>query len=410
MIVSVDLKEMRRIRWIDPVEHTACIEAGAVGQAIQDALAAQGFTLGHEPDSVELSTLGGWIATNASGMKKNRYGNIEDIVVDITAITTNGELIRSCVGPRESVGPDLRSLLFGSEGTWAIITSAIVKIFPAPEIQRYDSVLFHTFEDGVQFCYDLTRSEVSTPASVRLVDNLQFQFSQALKTEDESSGFISRIQKWLVMRVFRFDPARMVACTMVFEGSAATVAQQRKEIRRLARRHKGMVAGPSNGQKGYAMTFAIAYIRDFVMTRHIVGESLETSVPWREVLSLCERVKGRIHEEHARRNLPGRPFVTCRVTQLYPDGVCVYFYLAFYSKGVVRPAEVFAELELAARDEILAAGGSLSHHHGIGKLRSRFLNRIHSPASLSVLQRIEHALDPDDVFGIANHRARDKRN
>lgn len=405
MIVAVDMREMSRIKWIDPVEQTACIEAGAVGQQIQDVLASYGYTLGHEPDSVELSTLGGWIATNASGMKKNRYGNIEDIVVDISAVTTDGELIRSCVGPRESVALDLRRLLFGSEGSWAIITSAVVKIFPLPEVQQYDSVLFHTFEDGVQFVYDLTRSEVPTPASVRLVDNLQFQFSQALKTEDEGSGIVARFQKWLVMRVFRFDPARMVACTLVFEGSRDTVAQQRKEIRRLAKLHRGMVAGPSNGMRGYAMTFAIAYIRDFVMTRYIVGESLETSVPWRNVLSLCERVKGRIHQEHARRGLPGRPFVTCRVTQLYPDGVCIYFYLAFYSKGVEQPSEVYSELETAARDEILSAGGSLSHHHGIGKLRAHFLDRIHSGASLTVLNRIEHALDPRNVFGIANHRS-----
>jgi len=404
MIVSVDLKEMNRIRWIDPVEQTAYIEAGAVGQSIQNLLTEYGYTLGHEPDSVELSTLGGWIATNASGMKKNRYGNIEEIVLDVTAVNCDGKLVRSCVGPRESIALDLLRMLFGSEGNWALITSATVKIFPLPEVQRYDSVLFHSFEDGVEFAYDLTRSEVPTPASVRLVDNLQFQFSQALKTEGEGSGLIARLQKWLVMRVYGFDPARMVACTLVFEGSKETVTRQRREIRRLARRHRGMVAGPSNGKRGYALTFAIAYIQDFALTRHIVAESFETSVPWREVLPFCERVKARVHREHAQRSLPGRPFVTCRVTQLYPAGVCIYFYLAFYSKGVEEPAEAFAELERAARDEILAAGGSLSHHHGVGKLRAAFLDRIHSDASLTVLQRVEDALDPGNVFALANHR------
>ncbi len=405
MIVSVDLKELNRIRWIDPVEQTAYVEAGAVGQSIQDVLAEHGYTLGHEPDSVELSTLGGWIATNASGMKKNRYGNIEEIVLDVTAVNCDGELVRSCVGPRESVALDLRGLLFGSEGNWALITSATVKVYPLPEVQRYDSVLFHSFEDGVEFAYELTRSEVPTPASVRLVDNLQFQFSQALKTEDEGSGLIARLQKWLVMRVYGFDPARMVACTLVFEGSRATVGRQRKEIRRLARRHRGMVAGPSNGKRGYALTFAIAYIQDFALTRYIVAESFETSVPWRDVLPFCERVKAKVHSEHAQRGLPGRPFVTCRVTQLYPAGVCIYFYLAYYSKGVEQPAAVFAELEHAARDEILAAGGSLSHHHGVGKLRAGFLDRIHSEASLTVLQRVEGALDPGNVFALANHQS-----
>ena len=243
MIVAVDLKLLNQVRWIDPVDQTAYIEAGAVGNQIQELLARYGFTLGHEPDSVELSTLGGWIATNASGMKKNRYGNIEDIVLDVTAIGVDGELVRACSGPRESVGPDLRRLLFGSEGNWALIVAATVKVFPLPQRQRYDSVLFHSFESGVAFMHDLTRSEVATPASVRLVDNLQFQFSHALKAADEGSGLVAKLQKLLVTRIYGFDPQRMTACTLLFEGNRETVAQQRRLIRRLARKHRGMPGG-----------------------------------------------------------------------------------------------------------------------------------------------------------------------
>src|SRR5688500_11962082 len=169
-IVSVDMRRMNRIRWIDKVNQTACIEAGAVGRNILAQLAGYGFTMGHEPDSIEFSTLGGWIATNASGMKKNKYGNIEDIVLDLTAVTAAGTLDRTSCAPRESVGFDWRRLIFGSEGTLAIVTSAIVKLFPLPEVQRYGSLLFPTFEDGFGFMRDLAR-ESSLPASVRLVDN-----------------------------------------------------------------------------------------------------------------------------------------------------------------------------------------------------------------------------------------------
>jgi alkyldihydroxyacetonephosphate synthase len=405
-IVSVDLARMNRILWIDPVNLMACIEAGAVGRHLQAGLSRHGFTMGHEPDSVEFSTLGGWIATHASGMKKNRYGNIEDLVLDVHVVTARGALSRPAVAPRESVGIDPRRWMFGSEGALGIITRAVVKVFPLPEVARYDAVLFPTFEAGVAFLYDLTRTAVP-PASVRLVDNLQFQLSQTLKPRSAGlRGALRRAEKLFVTRVRGFDPRRMVACTLLYEGSRRGVREEEAAVRRLARRHGGMRAGAENGRRGYQLTFGIAYIRDFVMSHYILGESFETSVPWSGVLALCENVKGRLAAEHAARGLPGRPFVTCRVTQVYQTGVCVYFYFGFYHKGVERPAEIFAELERAARDEILRSGGSLSHHHGVGKLRSGFLPRVFSPAALEWAAEVKRAVDPGNLFGIANQALR----
>jgi len=401
-IVAVDLSRMDRILWIDPVNLMACIEAGAVGRNLQAQLAEHGFTLGHEPDSVEFSTLGGWIATYASGMKKNRYGNIEDLVLDVSVVTALGTVSRSSSGPRESVGLDPRRWLFGSEGTLGIITSAVVKIFPQPEVQHYDAVLFPSFEAGVGFLFDLTR-EARPPASVRLVDNLQFQLSQTLKPKASGARALKRrLEKLLVTRVRGFDPERMVACTLVYEGSVAEVRDQQHAVARLARRHGGMRAGADNGRRGYQLTFGIAYLRDFVMRHWILGESFETSVPWTRVLALCDNVKRRLAAECAARGVPGRPFVTARVTQVYQTGVCVYFYFGFYHKGLEQPVELYAELERCARDEILRSGGSLSHHHGVGKLRRGFLPRIFSPAALAWSSEVKRAVDPGNLFGIAN--------
>jgi alkyldihydroxyacetonephosphate synthase len=400
-IVAVDLARLNRIRWIDPVNRLACIEAGAVGRHLQAQLARHGYTLGHEPDSVEFSTLGGWIATHASGMKKNRYGNIEDLVLDVTVVTPRGE-VRHAPFPRESAGLDPRRWVFGSEGSLGIVTSAVVKIFPLPAVQRYDAVLFPDFPTGVAFLYDLTREE-AIPASVRLVDNLQFQLSQTLKPR--ATGLASlkrRLEKLVVTRLRGFDPARMVACTLVYEGSRRDVAIQQEAVARLRRRHGGMRAGADNGRRGYQLTFGIAYLRDFVMRHWILGESFETSVPWSRVLSLCDNVKRRLQAECASRGVPGRPFVTARVTQLYPTGVCVYFYFAFYHKGLPDPLATYLDLERAARDEILHSGGSLSHHHGVGKLRRGFLPRVFSPAVLEIAGEIKRAIDPDNIFGIGN--------
>ena len=194
----------------------------------------------------------------------------------------------------------------------------------------------------------------------------------------------------------------MVACTLVYEGTRREVAAQEAAIAGLMRRHRGMRAGAENGRRGYQLTFGIAYLRDFVMRHWVLGESFETSVPWSRVLSLCDNVKQRLHAECAARGVPGRPFVTARVTQLYQTGVCVYFYFGFYHKGMADPLSTYLELERAAREEILAPGGSISHHHGVGKLRRGFLTRIFSPAVLEWSAEIKRAIDPNNVFGIGN--------
>ncbi len=402
MIVSVDMKRLNRILWIDPVNRSACIQAGAVGRHLQEQLRTYGFTLGHEPDSVEFSPLGGWIATPASGMKKNKDGNIEDIILDMTVVTPTGELSRSSVYPRESAGLDPRLLLFGSEGNLGIITSAVVKLFPYPEVQRYGSILFPDFEKGVGFLYELAQRG-NPPASIRLVDNLQFQFSLALKPQARGLKAIkSKLEKFLVTKILKYKPTQMVAATVVFEGTEEDVKRQEKQVYSLAKSFGGMKAGEENGKRGYQLTFGIAYIRDFVMNHYFLAESFETSVSWSQVLPLCENVKQRIYEEYANRGLPGKPFVTCRVTQVYETGVCVYFYFGYYFKGVAHPSELYAELEEIAREEVLKNGGSLSHHHGIGKLREKFLPSIKSKTTLAWVRDVKRAVDPQNIFGAGN--------
>jgi alkyldihydroxyacetonephosphate synthase len=397
-IVSVDMSRMDRIEWIDPVNRMAKIQAGAAGRLIQAELAEHGFTMGHEPDSVEFSTLGGWIATNASGMKKNKYGNIEDILLDVTVVSTAGKLERSQVAPRESIGLDPKLWVIGSEGSLGIITSAVVKLFPLPEERRYGSVVFRKFEHGLAFMYDLAQKEVY-PASVRLVDNLQFQFGQVLKPRSKGAKKVkSRIEKWLVTGPLGFNPEEMVAATLVFEGSKEEVERQEKIVYQLAKKHKGFKGGAENGKRGYLLTFGIAYNRDFVLQHNILGESFETSVPWSQAQELVDRVKRAIYEAHDERKLPGRPFVSCRVTQIYETGCCIYFYMAFYARGVADAVGAYHEIESVARREVIAAGGSISHHHGVGKLRLPFVNDIMSPAMQAWRDQMKAALDPQGVF------------
>jgi len=402
-VVAVDMRRMNRILWIDAVNNMACIEAGATGRHIAAELAKHGVTMGHEPDSVEFSTLGGWIATNASGMKKNRYGNIEDIVLDMQVVTSCGVVARPQVAPRESVGANPRNFMFGSEGNFGIVTSAVVKLFPLPEVQRYGSVLLSSLADGLAFLYELSQSG-AVPASVRVMDNTQFHFGQALKpkTEGVAAKVKSALEKFVVTKLKGYDPDKLAVATVVFEGSAAEVTFQEKAFYRIAKQHGGMAAGSTNGQRGYELTFGIAYIRDLTFEHWAIAESFETSVPWSRAMELYERVRARVQREHEARRLPGKPFFTGRLTQVYSTGVCIYFYMGFYCKGVADPVRQYMEMEHAAREEILASGGSLSHHHGVGKIRQDFLRDIYSPGALKFVREVKRAVDPKNRFGAAN--------
>lgn len=179
MIVSLDTSQMNRILWIDHQNLTARIEAGIFGQDLERTLASYGLCTGHEPDSYEFSSLGGWVATRASGMKKNVYGNIEDLLVHVKMVTPVGTAERSCQVPRISSGPDIHHFILGSEGTLGVITEVTLKVRPLPEVQKYGSIVFPDFEPGVKFLREIAKQQLK-PASVRLMDNEQFIFGNIL--------------------------------------------------------------------------------------------------------------------------------------------------------------------------------------------------------------------------------------
>ena len=412
-ILSVDMSRLNRLLWLNEEDGLACVEAGINGRDLVDALKRRGYSMGHEPDSYEFSTLGGWIATKASGMKRNKYGNIEDIVRDIRVATSDGLVteksendikLNSAFG-RESCGIDFRSLLLGSEGCLGIVTSAIVKVWPLPEAQHYDSVLLTSFPQGLNFVRDIAKLDRMVPVSVRLLDNEHFRLGQALQA-DPSSAFESMahsLQKIVAsISMSTLDPKSVVCTTICYEGSKIEVQQQKAAVLQLVKRHGGILLGPSIGRAGYDLTFMIAYLRDFAMTYHFLGESFETFAPWSKVESIIQNTKKIIQKEHNDRSLPGIPFVGCRVTQLYHDGACLYFYFCMNTQNVKDASKVFAGIEHEARAEIMRSGGSLSHHHGVGKVRAEFLRASTSPAFQKIVSNIKGSLDPENIFAAGN--------
>uniref|UniRef100_A0A8C3H6X1 Alkylglycerone-phosphate synthase n=1 Tax=Chrysemys picta bellii TaxID=8478 RepID=A0A8C3H6X1_CHRPI len=372
-IVSLDTSQMNQILWIDEKNLTAHIEAGIIGQDLERQLGESGYCTGHEPDSMEFSSLGGWVATRASGMKKNIYGNIEDLVVHIKMVTPRGVIEKSCQVPRMSTGPDIHHFIMGSEGTLGVVTEVTIKIRPIPEYQKYGSVVFPNFERGVACLREIAKQRCA-PASIRLVDNAQFQFGHALKPQVASifTSFLDGLKKFYITKFKGFDPNELCVATLLFEGDREKVLQHEKQVYDIAAKFGGLAAGEDNGQRGYMLTFVIAYLRDLGLDYYVIGESFETSVPWD------------------------------RVTQTYDAGACVYFYFAFNYRGISDPIHVYEQIETAAREEILANGGSLSHHHGVGKLRKQWMKESISDVGLGMLKSVKEYVDPNNIFGNRN--------
>ncbi len=424
-LVSVDMRKMNRVLWLREEDGVAEIQAGATGRAIQQALASMGggWTLGHEPDSFEFSTLGGWVATKASGMKRTRYGNIEEMVLGLRMVVADGEVLDvggSGGHGRVAHGVDLAQLALGSEGGLGIITSVVVRVHPLPPVVEFESALFPDWEAGLNFVRTLAREvpQGLRPASVRLMDNAQFRLGRVLASGNNGAvknqgmlGLVGKTLKTLYVTQWKgFAPQAVCGATFVFEGQAAEVAVQKQELTRILRQAGGggFLTGAHAGQAGYELTLSIAYLRDFGLTHHVMGESLEAFVPWSQLHQTVERVHARAaqeHHEHLR--LDGRPLVTCRITQLYNSGVCLYIYLAIHSRGLVQggtqdPCSVYRKLEKALREEILACGGSISHHHGIGKAKAALLRDATSEGVCQTLRQVKQALDPENVFAVGN--------
>ncbi|KAL3756911.1 hypothetical protein ACHAWU_005915 [Discostella pseudostelligera] len=408
-MISLDMKLMSRVLWVNEEDGLVHVQAGITGRELIQNMEKLGFTIGHEPDSYEFSTLGGWIATKASGMKQNRYGNIEDIVREVSVIGAKGRMSlihameKVSIG-RSSMGIDLKSIMLGSEGCMGVIVSAVLKIWPLADSRSHESVLLPDLDAGIRYVKDIMKMRGLKPASVRLLDNDQFRLGQVLKGGE--SSWIESIRGLATKRLGRtfgnLSEKSIVCATIAFEGTCAEVNLQKKCVRDLAHIHGGFLAGSKVGKAGYDLTFAIAYLRDFALSYNILGESFEAFVPWSKIHQLIGATKQQICTEHKIRALPGSPFVCCRITQLYDDGACVYFYFSMSMNGVVEPSKVFSCIERSARHEILINGGTLSHHHGLGKIRSEFVPGIYSAGYMDAIISMKAVIDPMNTFGARN--------
>ncbi len=268
------------------------------------------------------------------------------MVISVKLVTPTGTLERSMTVPRMSSGPDLNRFVIGSEGTLGVITEAVLRLRPLPPVREYGSIVFPDFEEGVSCLRDCTRAGV-LPASIRLVDNMQFQFGQVLKPGSDSRlhALLDYAKKFYITTVKGFAVDRMTAVTLLFEGTREEVDRQSRFVYAIAAKYGGVKGGEDNGKRGYFLTYMIAYLRDWGFNYWYIGESFETSVPWCSVHQLVRNVKAKLRQSCKDRGIVHPPFVSARVTQCYETGVAVYFYFGFNYRGLNDPVQCYLQIE-----------------------------------------------------------------
>jgi alkyldihydroxyacetonephosphate synthase len=376
--VSIDLEAMHRVIHVDGESRAALIQAGATGPGLEEQLREHGLTLRHFPQSFEYSTLGGWIATRAGGHYATLHTHIDDFVESIRALTPRG-LWESRRLPGSGAGPSPDRLLIGSEGVLGVITEAWMRVQDAPRFRGSAAVLFDSFESGAQAVRALSQSGLH-PSNCRLLDP-----GEAALTGAAPDG-----KALLVLGFESADHELGPWMTRALELCRDHGGEQRE---REAPGDEASTTGRGPSESAWRDAFLQApYLRDTLVAAGIFVETFETAVTWDRFQGLVETVRQRTRDA-----LGGDGRVTCRLTHVYPDGAAPYFTVLAPARRGDELAQ-WAEVKAAASEAILAGGGTITHHHAVGRDHRPWYDRQRPEPFAAALRAAKAAVDPAGIL------------
>ena len=388
--ITLDLAELSRPLAIDKQSATATVEAGIMGPDLERFLNPAGFTLGHFPQSFMYSTVGGWIATRSAGQNSTRYGTIVERVQSLRLAHPEGVLHTPDV-PAAAAGPDLVQLIAGSEGTLGVITQATLRLAPLPQYQDYRGYLLPSFAEGVEAARELMQSGLA-PAVLRLSDEAETGSTLALRAAPQ--GFAAAVEgagRWyLARRGLRLESGSIMI--LGFEGGEAEVRRDRGVARRVLNRHRAASLGRGPGRAWRRGRYEAPYLRDLLLDRGVMIDTLETAITWDRYLPLHAAVRDALRDA-----LGERSVVMAHLSHSYTDGGSIYYtFLAPQEAGA--EVEQWDRVKAAATDAIVRSGGALSHHHGIGVEHRRWMEGYLGDQGARWLAAVKGALDPGDIL------------
>lgn len=379
--LTVDLSRLGRVRELDEVSRVARIEAGVFGPELERQLGASGFTLRHYPQSFEFSTLGGWIATRAGGHFATVLTHIDELVESVRLVTPRG-VLETRRFPASGAGPDPNRLVIGSEGTLGLITEAWMRVRPRPVFRAGASVHFDDFSRAVEATRAVAQSGLS-PANCRLLDAAEAMVNGV--TFDGASVLVLGFESADVPQGPALEAALRL-CTAL--GGTVPKGPSVRDDREAGRAADAAETWRASFLKG-------PYLQDAMIQLGVLADTFETACTWRAFPALYEAVTTGVREALERRC--GGGVVSCRFTHVYPDGPAPYFTFL----GPVREGaelETWAEVKRVASDTLAAHGGTITHHHAVGRVHRPWYAREVPPLFTAALRAAKRELDPAGVL------------
>nr|WP_090341553.1 FAD-binding oxidoreductase [Mycolicibacterium malmesburyense] len=374
-VISLDLRRLDELHFLDEVSGEAELGAGLSGPDAERLLGERGFSLGHFPQSFQFATIGGFAATRSSGQDSAGYGRFNDMVRGLRAVTPVGVLDLGRA-PESAAGPDLRQLLIGSEGVLGVITRVRVRVHPAPTATRYEAWSFPDFATGA----DALRAVVQTgtgPTVIRLSDEAETGVNLATT---ESIG-----EKQIT--------GGCLAIT-VFEGTEAHVASRHSETRAVLEAAGGTSLGEEPARAWEHGRFGAPYLRDSLLSAGALCETLETATNWSDIPALKAAVTEALTTALAETGTPA--LVLCHISHVYPTGASLYFTVVAGQRG--NPIEQWRKAKAAASDAMMRTGATITHHHAVGADHRPWMRDEIGDLGVAILRSVKNALDPAGIL------------
>jgi alkyldihydroxyacetonephosphate synthase len=393
LTLTLNLTRLDQILQVDEMSHTVTAQAGIFGPELEKQLNAKDFTLGHFPQSFEFSTLGGWIAARGAGETSTKYGKIEERVVSLHMATPVG-LVETRLVPSTAAGPSLLQMIVGSEGIYGVITQATLHLSHLATISREHAVLFHDFASGVEAIRTMMHREL-TPALVRLSDEAETRSLFAMREAPQGWASIKEAVGRVLLNANGHSMDKGVLLLLRFEGNDSRTYADSEQALAICSANGGYDLGAGPVRSWRRDRYQTPYLRDALMDRHILVDTLETATEWGNIERLCHDLTATLTT--AIEATGSKAIVLTHLSHVYHDGASIY--VTFLAKQVVGgELEQWQGIKNAAMDCIMAHGGTVSHHHGVGYEHAKWMAIETGEAGLDALRAIKQSFDPNGIL------------
>ncbi len=388
-VLTVDLSRLNRLRRFDGTSHLATFGAGITGPDLEAQLRARCCTMGHFPQSFELSTLGGWIVTRSSGQQALAYGRIERLFAGGKVEAPAG-LLELPPFPASAAGPDLREVVLGSEGRLGILTEATVRIAPLPEREAFHAVFFADFEQGCTAVREIMQARLPL-SMLRLSTAVETQTTLALAGHER---LLDTLERYLALRGIREDKCMLL---LGFTGREALVKLARKEALGIAGHHGGVHVGRTFGKEWLKSRFRTPYLRNTLWELGYAIDTLETATNWGNIPAMVVAIESALRP--GLEEMGERVHVFSHLSHLYPHGSSIYTtYLYRIAPDPGETLRRWETLKAAASNAIVTHGGTISHQHGVGTDHMPYLAEEKGELGMAFIGDLCARFDPDGIM------------